>query len=84
MRQITVRSIPEELLREIREHARREGVSMNQAVVRLLKRATGLEVAGDRKRRDLSRIAGTWTSEQAAEFDRVVEGFEALDEEMWR
>jgi len=84
MRQITVRSVPEQLERELRECARREGVSLNRAVLRLLSRATGLDATRHRNRRDFSRIAGAWTAEQAAEFDRTMEGFEAIDEEMWR
>ena len=37
-----------------------------------------------RKKRDLSGIAGSWDEKDAEEFNRNVEIFEQVDEEMWR
>ena len=83
MRQITVRGIPEDLEREIEARARAHGESLNKSVIRLLKQAVGLE-RPDRKKRDLSAVAGKWGSREASEFERNAGIFETIDEELWR
>jgi hypothetical protein len=34
--------------------------------------------------RDVKRLAGTWTKEQADEFDRAVASFGQIDEDLWK
>ena len=87
MHQLTIRGFDEELERRIRQLARREGISLNRAVLRLLRRGAGLgesydkpEIVGD----SLDYLIGTWTAEEAAEIDRALEDFSRIDEEMWR
>lgn len=67
--QLTVR-YDEELAREIEELARREGISRNQATLRLLRKGARLdapdsvrETIGD----SLDRFIGSWSEEQARE-----------------
>ena len=83
MRQITVRGIPEDLQREIQSRARANGESLNKSVIRLLKQAVGLD-RPEKKKRDLSTLAGKWESGEAAEFERNVRVFEAIDEDLWK
>ena len=83
MRQITVRGIPEDLQREIQSRARAHGESLNKSVIRLLKQAVGLD-RPEKKKRDLSALAGTWGSREATEFERNVRVFEAIDEDLWK
>ena len=85
--QLTVRFSDDELERRIRALARAEGISANQAAVRILKRGVGLGPGqqvepgiGDR----LDHLAGTWSEADALEFDEAVSAFEAIDEELWR
>ena len=33
---------------------------------------------------DLDHLIGTWTTEEAAEVNRALEDFSAIDEEMWK
>ena len=87
MRQLTIRGFDEELERRIRQLASREGISLNRAVLKLLRRGAGLgesydkpEIVGD----SLDHLIGTWSAEQAAEIDRALEDFSRIDEEMWR
>ena len=87
MYQLTIRGFDEELERRVRQLASREGISLNRAVLRLLRRGAGLgesndkpEIVGD----SLDHLIGTWTAEEAAEMDRVLEDFSRIDEEMWR
>ena len=87
MYQLTIRGFDEELEHRIRQLASREGISLNRAVMRLLRRGAGLgesndkpEIVGD----SLDHLIGTWTAEEAAEIDRVLEDFSRIDEELWR
>ena len=83
MRQITVRGIPGDLQREIQSRARANGESLNKSVIRRLKQAVGLD-RPEKKKRDLSALAGKWESGEAAEFERNVRVFEAIDEDLWK
>ena len=87
MHQLTIRGFDEELELHIRQLASREGISLNRAVLRLLRRGAGLgerngkpEVVGD----SLDHLIGTWTAEEAAEIDRALDDLSRIDEEIWR
>ncbi len=85
-RQLTIRFDPDVDVR-IREVARTEGLSLNQAAVRLLRKGAGLEAprAGDRRiGHALDRFIGTMSAEEARQIDAACEQFEVIDEEMWR
>lgn len=86
MKTITIRKIPPDLAREIEAKAGREGTSLARAVIRLLLRATGLSPDGERRERwdDLDALAGTWTEDEAAEFDRTLGEQRRVDPEVWR
>lgn len=87
MRQLTIRGFGPELERHIRNVANREGISLNQAVIRLLRKGTGLEEVGEDAHSigsALDDLIGTWSDEEAGEFDRAVSDFDAIDEEMWK
>lgn len=84
--QLTIR-YDEVLAREIDDLARREGVSRNQAVLRLLRKAAGLEERAPEQEvigSSLDWFFGSWTEEQAREFDEAVADFERIDEELWK
>ena len=87
MDQLTIRGFDDELASRIRQLASREGISLNRAVLRLLRRGAGLGecnddagTAGD----SLDHLIGTWTAEEAAEIDRALEDFSHIDEGMWK
>lgn len=83
MKQLTVRDIDPRLARHLRELARKERISLEQAAVRLMRRGAGLDdapsahVIGDR----LDDLIGTWSDEEAAEFHRALADMEGVDEE---
>ena len=85
--QLTVRGFDRDLEARLREAARREGVSLNKAALRLMRRGAGLT---DRPAEEgaigntLDEFFGTWTPDEAEEFDDAVAVFEQLDEEVWR
>ena len=75
------------LAREIEDLARREGISRNQAAVRLLRKGARLEqpdqlrdAIGD----SLDWFIGSWTEEQARELEAAIADFEMVDEDLWK
>ena len=87
MRQLTIRGFDAELSRCIRGLAAQEGISLNQAVLRLLRRGAGLgrESAGAHVvGSSLDHLIGTWTPEEADEMERAIGEFARVDAAMWR
>jgi hypothetical protein len=85
MNAITVRNLPPAVAKAVQERARKEKLSLNKAIVRLLEEATG---AGKPKKRvihhDLDRFFGTWTKEEADAFDEALREQRQIDPEMWK
>lgn len=87
MHQLTIRGFGDDLADRIRQLASREGISLNRAALRLLRRGAGLgerndnpEIVGD----SLDHLIGTWTAEEATEMNRALEDLSRIDEEMWK
>ncbi len=83
MKQLTLRQIPAEVENELRQVAGQNGASLNHTAIAALQKGLGLAPPA-RRRRDLSRFAGKWTAEEAAEFEQHVQAFSHIDEELWR
>lgn len=84
-KQITVRGFDEPLERRIRDVAESEGISLNQAVLRLLRRGAGLEpgrrdVIGDAR----DHLLGTWTEDDEREFEEAIGWCKRIDEDSWK
>jgi hypothetical protein len=83
---LTVRNLPPEVAKAIRDKAKKERRSLNQTVVSLLEEATG---ARPRARtptvhHDLDHLFGTWTKKEADEFDsHLKESRSAIDPRDW-
>ncbi len=88
MNQITVRGFGDDLKEAIRRLARSEGISLNQAVLRLLSRGAGIERAGVSQTNEigsaLDEFIGCWSDEEAEEFRNAVVDFDKLDQDLWR
>ena len=87
MNQLTVRGFDDDLSASLRRLARREGISLNQAALKLLRKGAGLtDGAGraDTVGSSLDHLIGTWTAEEADEFDSALEDFETIDEAAWK
>ena len=87
MKQLTVRGFDDVLAEAIRQLARRDGSSLNQAALKLLRRGAGLpDGQGDGRNigSALDDLFGSWSKEAADEFDRALEVFETVDESAWR
>jgi plasmid stability protein len=85
MATMTLRGIDEQTAEALKERASRERTSVNAVTLRLLRESLGLE----KRRRsatysDLDHLAGTWSREEAAEFERNTAVFEQVDEDLWK
>jgi hypothetical protein len=85
MRAITLRNLPPELEKLIEEEAAESGLSLNRTVIRLLEKSAGPRTGKQKKRvyRDLDHLAGSWSDEQKAEFDRALAEQRRIDPELW-
>ncbi len=85
MKAVTLRNLPPELVRIIRRKAHEKGVSANKAVIRLLEESLGV---GEKKEwplhHDLDALAGSWTGEEASEFERTLAQQRAIDPDLWK
>lgn len=77
-----------ELEQRIEALAEEEGASLASTVIRLLMRATGMrrpDEAGARGQRhhDLDELAGTWSADEAADFDRGLQEQRRVDSDLW-
>jgi hypothetical protein len=86
LHQLTIR-YDDVLAREIEDLARREGISLNQAAVRLLRKGARLEEpqhARDTVGDSLDWFIGSWTEGQAKELESALADFEMIDKDLWR
>lgn len=85
MNAITVRKLPPAVAKAVKEKARREKLSLNKAIVRLLEEATGAD-NGKKKvvHHDLDRFFGTWTKQEADAFDEALREQRQIEPEMWK
>lgn len=75
MKQITIRSIPDKVKKTAQQEAERTGVSLNKAIISLLERAVGTNAPEKKKSvlyHDLDHLAGLWSREEAALFDKML------------
>ena len=86
MEQLTVRGFGDDLAERIQRLAIREGKSLNQTVLKLLRKGAGLrEGPGDADTvgSSLDHLIGTWTRAEADEVDSALEEFEKIDGSVW-
>ena len=88
MNQLTIRGFDDELREHIRKLAEREGLSLNRAALKLLRRGAGLSDGryGENKIGSaLDHFFGIMSKEEADELDAIIEEeFEKIDESMWK
>lgn len=87
MNQLTIRGFDDDLSASVRRLAKREGISLNQAALRLLRKGAcladgsrGSDVVGS----SLDHLIGRWTPDEADEMDSALEEFGTVDEAIWQ
>ncbi len=86
MDQLTVRGFEDDLEAAMRRLAQREGVSLNKAALRLLRKGAGLSDGAERADTvgtSLDHLIGSWTPAEADEIDLALTDFETVDEASW-
>ncbi len=76
--QYTVRGIPREVDRALRQKAAKRKLSLNQIIVEELSAAT----TGLRKRADFHDVAGQWKPDPA--FDEIIAAQRQIDPDKWK
>jgi hypothetical protein len=87
LKQLTIRGFDEDLKREVMRLARREGISLNRAVLRLLRKGAGLDNRKDSPHlvgSSLDWFIGSWSEDEAEPIETALRDFEEIDESMWR
>ena len=87
MKAITVRNLPQRIAREVKRRAKEDSTSLNGAVLRLLEERLGMQVPGASRKtvhRDLDFLCGSWTEQEASEFEKSLASQRIIDTEMWK
>ncbi len=86
MKQLTVRNLDHEVILTLEKMVRDEGLSLNQAALKLLRRGAGVDSAGKRPRigNALDRFSGTVSAEDEREFYQSTGSTRTIDPEFWR
>ena len=87
MQQLTVRGFDRALIEGIRRLATQNGISLNQAVLKLLRRGAGSGAPQGGRGvvgASLDHLIGTWTPDEADAMDRALADLVEIDESTWR
>lgn len=79
--QYTIRNLPPELDKTLRQKSKKTGKSLNTVVLETLVKGSGL-ANKPVINHDLDFMIGSWVEDP--EFDKVVEEHDRIDEEMWK
>lgn len=87
MKQITLRSIPDEIEKAVKKEAKAKGLSLNKAFLSLLGSASGVSSREKKKEtlhRDLDYLSGVWTKDDLRRFNTALEFQRKIDERLWK
>lgn len=79
--QYTIRGVPADVDRALRDRAERERRSLNEVALEALRNGSGLADT-PRTYHDLDHLAGTWIEDP--EFDAAISAQDVIDEDLWR
>jgi len=85
MKTITIRGIDPGLDRVIKSRAKQNSLSVNQWILQVLKKGTGMgKEPVFKKHHELDALAGGWSKEEAKAFQKNTQIFERIDEDVWK
>ncbi len=86
MKAITLRNLPPDVAKTIRQRARKNRTSVNKAVIALLEESLGKRPKDKEPVRyhDLDHLAGTWTKEEADKFEKLIAEQRTIDPKLWK
>lgn len=85
MKALTLRNIPAEVAIALEREADAQGTSLSKTVIRMLEQAFGLagQRTGKKSYHDLDTFIGSWSEEEAREFDAALAQQRQVDKELW-
>lgn len=86
MAQLSIRGLDDGLLAELKQRAAADNASVNAVVLKLLDEALGRTPRGPLPRRhsDLDALAGTWSPQEAQDFEGATAAFDEVDPSLWK
>jgi len=85
MKTITIRGIDPGLDQAIKSRAKQDSLSVNQWLLKMLKKVTGVgKEPVFKKHHDLDELAGGWSKQEAKAFQKNTQIFERIDEDVWK
>ena len=84
MATLTIRGCDDNLSKILKRESRKSGTSVNRLVLETLINTFIGNGKKQERYNDLDSLAGTWTEDEAAEFDKAIEDFEIIDTEAWK
>lgn len=87
MDQLTVTGVDNELYATLHRLATTEGMSLNEAILKLLRRGAALADVREQSHivgSSFDHLVGLWTDQEADEFDAAWQDMEVVDESTWQ
>ena len=85
MKSITIHGLQDPLDSLIRKQAKKQGISLNKTIKKLLAESLGLKSKKEvDDRKEFMDLFGVWTEDDLTEFSRAVEDFGEIDEREWK
>ncbi len=86
MKAITLRNLPPQVSKIIQQKAKEKGTSINKAIVGLLEECTGTKRKTTSRpvHDDLDALAGSWTHDEAAAFEKTLIEQRKIDPDIWK
>ena len=85
MTTMSIRGVDEQVLARLKDQAAKQGSSLNSLVLRLLQGPEKASASSPlQKFDDLDALAGTWSADDAATFERHTAAFAEVDAALWR
>ncbi len=81
MAQYTIRNVPKALDRELREEAKKRGMSLNEAAIDAIRRGLGI-TESEVEYSDMDDLIGTWKKDKR--FEQALADQDKVDEDLWR
>lgn len=84
MKSLTLHGLDDQLAAQIRLRASQQSISMNELAKRLLAQGLGIKVPAEPPHREsFAEFCGTWTEEEAADFDERTSDMRVVDPKDW-
>ena len=79
-----LRGIPSEVMVTLKQQAEKQHISVNVLLLNLIEHGIGYSHKIIKPvYHDLDKLAGTWSSKEAKEFEKNTKDFEKIDQDLW-